>query len=336
MVILYNLTMPTNLPQDYFKVEERYKAAETIEEQIELLEEMISTIPKHKGTDHLRADLRRRLSKLKDRGKQQKKSGKTSVSPYIIDKEGGGQIALIGFSNVGKSTLVAELTNADPEVSPNPFTTWQPTPGMMMIDNIQVQVIDTPPVDREFIEPEFFVMLRRADMILLMVDLESDALTQMNDTIDLLIENRVVPDYLRDKYHEPGSKVVPLLVLGNKFDDESADENYHIFCELADDDTPCLPISSLTKRNIDQMKQKIFDTLGIMRVYSKSPMQDPDLSAPFVIHKGATVEEFALQLHRDFYDNLKSAKVWGSSDFDGQLVSREYVLHDEDIVELKI
>jgi small GTP-binding protein len=328
--------MPTNLPQDYYKVEERYKAAQTVEEQIELLEEMISTIPKHKGTDHLRADLRRRLSKLKERGEQQKKGGKASISPYIIDKEGGGQIALIGYANVGKSTLVAELTNADPEVSPNPFTTWQPTPGMMMIDNVQVQVIDTPPMDREFIEPEFYVMLRRADMILLMVDLEADALTQMEEVIKLLIENRVVPMHLKEQYDEIGYRHIPLLVLGNKYDDESADENYHIFCELADDDTPCLPISALTKRNIDEMKKLIFDTLGIMRVYSKSPMKEPDLTAPFVIHKGATVEEFALQLHRDFYDNLKSAKVWGSSDFDGQMVSRDYVLQDEDVVELKI
>jgi ribosome-interacting GTPase 1 len=328
--------MPTNLPQDYYKVEERYKAAQTIEEQIELLEEMISTIPKHKGTDHLRADLRRRLSKLKDRGTQQKKSGKTSVSPYIIDKEGGGQIAIIGYANVGKSTLVAELTNADPEVSPHPFTTWQPTPGMMMIDNIQVQLIDTPPMNREFVEPEFFVMLRRADMILLVVDLEGDALTQMDETIQLLIENRIIPEFLRDQYEEPGNRFVPLLVLGNKYDDESADENYHIFCELTDNETPCLPISALTKRNIDKMKATIFSILGIMRIYSKPFGEDPDLTAPFVIHKAATVEEFALQLHRDFYENLKSARVWGSSDFDGQLVSREYVLQDEDIVELKI
>jgi ribosome-interacting GTPase 1 len=207
---------------------------------------------------------------------------------------------------------------------------------MMMIDNVQVQVIDTPPVDREFVEPEFFVMLRRADMILLMVDLEADALTQMEETIKLMVENRVVPLYLKNQYEEPGNKYIPLLVLGNKFDDETADENYHIFCELADEETPCLPISALTKRNIDKMKQHIFDTLGIMRVYSKSPGKEPDLTAPFVIHKGASVEDFALQLHRDFYDNFKSAKVWGSSDFDGQMVSREYILQDEDVVELKI
>ncbi len=328
--------MPTNLPPEYFAVEEKYKAAQTPEEQIELLEELISTIPKHKGTDHLRADLRRRLSRMKEKSQTQKKSGKGAVSPYIIDKEGGGQVALIGYANVGKSTLVAELTNADPEVSPHPYTTWQPTPGMMMIENVQVQLIDTPPVNREFVEPEFYVMLRRADMILLMVDLEADALTQLDATIKLLIENRVVPMHLKEQFDEPGNKFIPLLVLGNKYDDPSANENYHIFCELRDDETPCLPISALTKRNIDKMKQRIFDTLAIMRVYSKSPGDEPDHTAPFVIHKGATVEEFALQLHRDFYDNLKSARVWGSSDFDSQMVSREYVLHDEDVVELKI
>lgn len=327
--------MPTNLPPEYYKVEERYKAATTLEDQTELLELLISTIPKHKGTDHLRADLRRRLSKMKERGQQAKKTGKTT-SAFIIDKEGGGQIAVIGHANVGKSALLAELTNADPEVSEHPYTTWQAMPGMMPIEDIQVQLIDTPPMDREFIEPEFYVLLRRADMILIMVDLESDPVSQLEDTVAKLIENHIIPQHLENQYPEIGNKYVPVMVLCNKYDDRDADENYHIFCELMETEWPCLPISVRTKRNIDEMKQRIFSTLGIMRIYSKPAGEEPDLSAPFIIEKGATVEEFALRLHRDFYDNLKSARVWGSSDFDGQLVSREYVLHDQDIVELKI
>ncbi len=327
--------MPTNLPPEYYKVEERYKAATTLEEQTELLELMISTIPKHKGTDHLRADLRRRLSKMKERGRQTKKTGK-ATSAFIIDREGGGQVAVIGHTNVGKSTLLAELTNADPEVSENPYTTWQPSPGMMLIEDAQVQLIDTPPIDREFIEPEFYVMLRRADMILIMVDLESDPISQLEDTVEKLIENRVIPLHLKSHYTDLGNAYIPVLVLCNKYDDQSADENYHIFCELMETEWPCLPISARTKRNIDQMKEQIYETLGIMRIYSKPAGEEPDLSAPFIIQKGATVEQFALQLHRDFYDNLKSARVWGSSDFDGQMVSRDYILHDKDIVELKI
>ncbi len=327
--------MPTNLPPEYYKVEEKYKAAETIEEQTELLEQLISTIPKHKGTDHLRADLRRRLSKLKERGKQQKKTGRVT-SAFIIDKEGAGQVAVIGDTNVGKSSLVAELTNAEPMVSENPYTTWQPSPGMMPIENIQVQLIDTPPMDREFVEPEFYQLLRRSDMILLMVDLERDPVAQMEDALAKLIENRIIPSHLKEDYEELGNKIIPLLVLCNKYDDESADENYHIFSHLKETDLPCLPISVRTKRNIEAMKRRIFDALKVMRIYSKSPNKEADLTAPFVIEKGATVEDFALKLHRDFYDNLKSARVWGSSDFDGQMVSRDYVLHDKDIVELKI
>lgn len=327
--------MPTNLPPEYYKVEERYKAAETVEEQTELLEELLSTIPKHKGTDHLRADLRRRLSKLKERGQQQKKGGR-AVSAYIIDKEGAGQVAVIGDANVGKSSLVATLTNADPEVSEYPFTTWQPSPGMMMIENVQVQLVDTPPLNREFVEPEYFQLLRRADMILLMVDLEGDPVTQVEETVSRLIENRIIPQHVQDQNDLAGMKVVPLLVLCNKYDDETADENYHIFCELMETDWPCLPVSVLTGRNISEMKQRVFDTLKVMRIFSKPFGEEPDLSAPFVIEKGATVEEFALKLHRDFFENLKSARVWGSTDFDGQMVSRDYELHDGDIVELKI
>lgn len=327
--------MPTNLPPEYYKVEERYKAAETAEEQADLLEELISKIPKHKGTDHLRADLRRRLSKLKERSQQAQKSGR-AVSAYIIDREGAGQVAVIGDANVGKSSLVANLTNADPEVSENPFTTWQPMPGMMPIENIQVQLVDTPPLNREFVEPEFYQLLRRSDMILLMVDLEGDPIAQVEETVEKLIENRIIPQHVQNQYDLAGTKVVPLLVLCNKYDDESADENYHIFCELMETAWPCLPVSTRTGRNLDGMKQRIFETLKVMRIYSKSPGEEPDHKVPFVIEKGATVEDFSLKLHRDFYENLKSARVWGSADFDGQMVSRDYVLHDGDVVELKI
>jgi hypothetical protein len=207
---------------------------------------------------------------------------------------------------------------------------------MMPIANIQVQLIDTPPMDREFVEPEFYQLVRRADMILLMVDLVRDPISQMEDAVEKLLENRIIPQHLADEHDVLGTKVIPLLVLCNKYDDESADENYHIFSQLKETDLPCLPISVRTKRNIEEMKRRIFEALNVMRIYSKSPNKDADLSAPFVIERGATVEEFALKLHRDFYDNLKSARVWGSSDFDGQMVSREYMLQDEDIVELKI
>lgn len=327
--------MPTNLPPDYYEVEKRYKAAQTQPEKIELLEEMISAIPKHKGTDHLRADLRRRLSKMKEQAASQKKAG-GPTSPFNIDKEGAGQVVVIGPANTGKSTLVAGLTNADPQVSPSPFTTWGPTPGMMLVEDVQVQLIDTPPTDRDFVEPEMYQLMRRADMLLLMVDLEGDPVAQLEETVARLVENRVVPAHLAEEHPERGSKVVPVLALCNKNDDEESDENYRIFCQLMEGEWPCIPVSAATGRNVDKMQQAVFETLGIVRIYSKAPNQEPDLGAPFVMKQGGTVDDFARKLHKDFYEKLKSARVWGSSDFDGQMVGRDYVLQDGDVVELKI
>ncbi|MGB2896289.1 MAG: GTPase, partial [Anaerolineales bacterium] len=170
--------MPTNLPPEYFAVDKRYRAATTIEEKIETLEELLGTIPKHKGTDHLRSDLRRKLSKLKD-SKQKGKAASRQVSVFSIKKEGAGQAVVIGPANTGKSSLVAALTNAQPEVAEYPFSTWNPTPGMMLIENVQVQLIDTPPLNRDFIEPDLIDMIRRADLALLTIDIQANPFDQL-------------------------------------------------------------------------------------------------------------------------------------------------------------
>jgi ribosome-interacting GTPase 1 len=207
---------------------------------------------------------------------------------------------------------------------------------MMEYKYVQIQMIDTPPIDREFVEPDFYQLLRRADLILLMTDLQRDPIAQLENTVEKLIQNRIIPAHLKAEYEEIGNKYIPLLVLCNKFDDQESDENYEIFCELMETEWPCIPISVKTGRRIEEMQKLIYETLEIIRIFSKAPMKEPDMTAPFVMKKGGTVEEFALKLHKDFYDNLKSAKVWGSSNFDGQMVSRDYVLQDGDIVELKI
>jgi hypothetical protein len=329
--------MPVNLPPEALEAEQRYREAKTIPEKIARLEEFLSTIPKHKGTDKLRADLRRRLSKLRAAAKTKKGVGKRE-SPYHIDREGAGQVVVIGPTNVGKSALVATLTSASPEVSEAPFTTWRPTPGMMPWENIQIQLIDTPPLDRGYVEPELLDLIRRADMILLAVDLQTDPVGQLEECIALLEEHRIVPEHHRERFPQEDPRYVfkPLLVLVNKYDDESYDEYYQICCELVDDEWPMLPVSAATGHNLEQMKRMVFDRLEIIRVYSKPPGREPDFSAPFVMKKGGTVEEFAGKVHQDFLKNLKAARVWGSTAFDGQMVSRDYVLHDGDVVELRI
>jgi small GTP-binding protein len=328
--------MPTNLPPEYYKVEERYRAAESDSEKVACLEEMLSTIPKHKGTDKLRADLRRKLSKLKAAAQAKKKVGK-HASAFTIDGEGAGTAVVIGHANVGKSALVAALTNAEPEVAEFPFTTWQPMPGMMPVDNIQIQLIDTPPLNREFIEPEFMDMIRRSDLILLMVDLQAEPISQLEHSIALLEQHRIVPLHRIDQFQEEERLTfVPMLVVVNKVDDEGLDEDFKVFRELLDEDWLMVSISISTLRNIDALKRTVFEQLEIIRIYSKAPGKEVDLSAPFVMERGSTVEEFAKKVHLDFYQNLKTARLWGSGVYDGQMVGRDHVLQDGDIVELRI
>ena len=330
--------MPTNLPPEYFKIKKRYRSASTPEEKIALIQEMFSVIPKHKGTDRLRGDLRRQLSDLKSAAKTQARKGAARhESPFHIDREGAGQAVLVGQPNVGKSALVAALTNATPEVAPYPLTTWTPTPGMMPVENIQIQLIDTPPLNDEHVDPELIHMIRRADLILLVVDLQGYPIQQLEDSIAFLKEHHIVPHRMKDDYEEDLSMAfIPLLVLVNKTDDESSVGDFEVLCELLEDGWPLIPVSAETGRNVDGLKKAVFEVLKIIRVYSKPPGREPDFSAPFVLAKGSAVEEFAGKVHKDFLENLKTARIWGSADFDGQLVGRDYVLQDGDVVELRM
>lgn len=328
--------MPTNLPPEYFEAEKRYREAQSPSEKIARLEELLGTVPKHKGTDKLRADMRRRLSKLKEAAQTRKRVSKRE-SAFRIDREGAAQVVIVGPTNVGKSALVGALTNATVEVAESPYTTWQPVPGMMPLEDLQIQLIDTPPLSRDFVEPQLLDLIRRADLILLVVDLQTDPLQQLEDTISLLRENRIVPLRLKHVFHEErGVTFKPVLVLVNKNDDETWDEDVEIFRELLEDEWPMLPVSASTGRNLERLKQVLFKRLEIIRVYAKPPGREPDLSAPFVLKKGSTVEDLAGKVHKDFLDQLKAARVWGSAVHDGQMVGRHHVLADGDVVELRI
>lgn len=328
--------MPTNLPPESQEAEKRYREATDPAEKIELLEAFIATIPKHKGTDHLRADLRRTLAKLKSEG-QTKKKRSPQEPAFHIDKEGAGQVVLLGPTNVGKSALLAALTHAEPEISEAPYTTWKPMPGMMPIENIQVQLIDTPPLDRAYIEPLLFNLIRHADMILLVLDLPADPLKQLSNALLMLAEHRIAPQGWSQRLPVPERTIyLPLLIVTNKCDDETMDEDYEVFCELFEGECPVLPVSALTGRNFDMLKCAVFERLCIVRAYARPPGKEPDLERPFILQQGSTVLDLARKIHRDYYENLKSARVWGSATFDGQMVQRDYILHDGDIVELRI
>lgn len=328
--------MPTNLPPDYANAEKRFRDAQTPAEKVACLEEMISIVPKHKGTDKLRADLRRQLSRLRDEAQAVRKKQGGHASAFHIEREGAGQAMLMGAANSGKSALVRALTNADPEVSPAPFSTWKPTPGMMPYEDIQIQLVDTPPLDGEYVEPVLFDLARRTDIVLLVVDLQADPLEQLETCLEVLESHRLGPLQRQAGWQgDPRMVFRPFIVLANKCDDESLDEVYELFCALCEEDCEHLPVSALNGRGFDLLKQAIYQRLGVLRVYAKPPGKEPDMERPFVLKQGSTVMDLASLVHRDIAENLKAARVWGSSIFDGQMVTRDHVLQDGDIVELR-
>ena len=326
--------MPANLPPTYFEAEKRYREAKTPAEGIAALEEMLAIMPKHKGTDKLKADLRRRISKLKSKQQQKKKLGRRDRS-YTIEREGVGQVVLLGTPNVGKSALVAALTNADPPVADFPHSTWKPTPGMMYFENVQIQLIDMPPVSKEHTEPWLLDIARRADIILVVVDVQTDPMQQLEETVSFLKDNRIAPLGMADLYGVTDRwTFVSFLVVANRSDDQSTEENFEIFKSLVEDDWSLIPVSAKTGRNFDLLRQTLFTNLEIIRVYTKVPGKEPDRKAPFVLKKGSRLEDLASKIHKDFLEKLKYAKVWGKDVYDGQMVQRDHVLQDGDVVEL--
>jgi len=329
--------MPTNLPAEYYQVEERYKAAQSPQERIRLLEELISTVPKHKGTDHLRADLRRKLSKMKEAAEQGPRGGAARhVSAYHVEREGAGQVVLVGPPNTGKSALVEALTTAAPEVAAHPYTTWGPTPGMLNFHHVQIQLVDLPPLNPDYVDHEMMDLIRRADLLLLVVDMQGLTLEQIDASLELLAAQGIVPAWREDVGQERGIYRKRVLIVVNKCDDETLEEDFAVLHELLGGDWPLVAVSATHGRHFEALGQAIFDQLALIRVFSQPPGRDADLTAPFVLPRGSTVADFAAKVHKDFLEQLKSARVWGSGAFDGQAISRDHVLADGDIVELRL
>jgi hypothetical protein len=177
--------VPTNLPHEYFKAEERYSQARTVEEKVALTEEMIRLAPKHKGTEKLLRTLKRRLAKLRQelREKRERKVGRGKQA-FALRKEGAAQVVLLGLPNSGKSALLKKLTAAKPQVAPHPFTTLKPIPGMMNFEDVQIQLVEAPAVVEgstrgRGLGARPLSVARSADAIALVVDVSSDPVYQL-------------------------------------------------------------------------------------------------------------------------------------------------------------
>ncbi len=322
--------MPANLPPEYFEAEKRFKEAATAQEKAVALEELISTVPKHKGTDKLRADLRRRLAQLREEAARRKKSGKGDL--YTIEKQGAAQIALAGFANTGKSSIIKSLTNAHPVVADYPVSTVMPLAGMMPFEDIQFQLVDLPPIGNETTDGWVSGILRVADLLLLVVDLSNapDVRT------DLLLEQLGTWKIKLLRQGESSAECngcKPAVIAANKLDIPSARDGLQRLRSRYETRYPVVPVSSATKDGLEELRRALFEHSRIIRVYAKEPGKEPERAAPFVLAAGSTVLDLAEMIHKDFLVNLKYACVWGSAKFGGQRVQKDYMLHDRDVVE---
>jgi len=328
--------MPANLTPQYLEAETTFKQAKTVPEKIQALEIMMAVIPKHKGTEKIRGQLKSRMAKLKEELQRRPTLGRAEQA-YNIKKEGAAQVVLLGLPNSGKSSLFSQVTHAFSEVAEYPFTTQNPIPGMMKFENIQIQLVDIPPIQLNHTEPGLSNLIRNTDALLLIVDLTEDPVFQMEilrEELKLMkieiVGKGPIPSL------EGGWIYRKALLLGNKCDVRNAMGGYRLFETHLRDVFSILPISAKEGMNVEALKEEVYRLLDIIRVYTKIPGEEPDLTEPVVLKKGSTVGDVALSVHKDFFAKLRYAKIWGSGKFGGQMVKQDHQVNEGDVIELHI
>jgi len=324
--------VPANLTPEYFKAEKWYKSATTNEERILALEQMLSVMPKHKGTDHLKADLRKKLSKLKEAGTQKKSSSHVDI--FHVPKSGAGQIVLIGTPNCGKSSIVAALTNAKVNVADFPFATSGPVPGMVTYEDIQIQLVDMPPISADYSAPGQVGTYRNCDLIAIVIDLSGDVVDQFSVCMDFLESRNLLIDAETPAQDDEGNALAKEAFCICTKSDIAKAGGLEDLKQLFGRPMKFIEISATTGKGLEELAAMFYRLLKIIRVYAKPPGKPADMTEPFTLPAGSTVMDLATDIHRQLAEKLKSAKIWGTGVYDGQNVQRNHVLNDKDIIEL--
>jgi hypothetical protein len=343
--------MPANLSPEYKKAEASFRAARDDGARLTCLKDMLRTIPKHKGTENMQADLKSRIKQLSDDLSGPKKGAARTGPVRSVRPEGAAQIVLLGPPNAGKSSLHAKLTHSRAAVGPYPHTTHEPMPGMLPFEDIHFQLVDLPPVSVDYFEGWLVSTLQTADAAVLVVDLADPScaddvaavLRHLDGKKVTLTEHwprggvtqrKLAPD-ADDAAYDPFRIYLPTLLIANKADlNPAIAEDIGVLKELTGIAFPALAVSAERGDALGEIGGFLFAELQIVRVYTKSPGKPAEMDRPFTLRRGATVLDVARLVHKDLAAGLKYARAWGAGVFDGQQVGPEHTVADRDLIEL--
>ena len=390
--------MPTNLPPEALDKWAEVEAAHGPKQKLQKMQEFLACVPQHKGTMKLRGQIKKKMAVIRNdlEDKKRKGTGKSSGGPKLfIEKEGTAQIALLGDTNVGKSCLMSALTNANVTVSPTPYCTREPVPGIMSYMDVQFQVVEAPALmhgsaDGRAWGLQTLGLARNADGLILMVDLSRDPVEQMELVLGELEKTRVlvakpkgkvdidrryagaslriilvgkllgttmreVEDLLRsykisDAIVRISGEVTlddvedavfestiykPTLVVANKLDVKGAERNLRVLKRYLNGKLPVIAVSCERRTGLNELGRALFEALGVIRIYTKEPGMRVHSDHPFALRRGATVNELAKNIHKEFVVNFLFAMVWAKRlPFSPKKVGLNFVLEDGDIVEI--